>query len=282
MGLLMLFELNIDNEKFSFEINGDFSYGEDKVLFDENGLLEKVSWKRDGYSLINLFDKDEIKTLKKNVLKILDNIFSEIDLDRIPDLESYHKVVDTSEKHQSVISKTRFLKSIDFQIDLEDLSKRISTHLKKNVGIKNPLLEEEIIILRISRPNSLDINPLHRDGYLEIWENTINVWIPLAGCNSRSSLPIIPGSHLWNEKYVLRTPPKNAKIGGNTYHVPGIIGGPTKLEAIRPNPESGQALIFTPFIIHGAAINQNDDETRMALEFRLCAPKPQKKDPIII
>ena len=36
---------------------------------------------------------------------------------------------------------------------------------------------------------------------------------------------------------------------------------------IRPNPKLGEALIFTPFLIHGAAVN-NSDLTRISLELR--------------
>lgn len=265
--------LIIDDQHFSFPISGDFSYGDDTILFNENGLLEKVSWNEKGFTTIDLFNPQEIDALTKNNLKILNKILDGVEVHGhapLRGLEKYHEIIDTDDKHQYVISKTRFLTSADFQMNLNVLSKRISNHLQKEVGIKNPLLKEEIIILRISRPNSLDINPLHRDGYLDIWANTINVWVPLAGCNSKSSLPLIPGSHFWNEKDVLKTPAKNAVINGNTYHVPGIVGGPEKLKAIRPNPGLGQALIFTPFLIHGAAINQNPDVTRMSLEFRLC------------
>ena len=37
---------------------------------------------------------------------------------------------------------------------------------------------------------------------------------------------------------------------------------------IRPNPQNTEALIFTPFLIHGAAVNKNIDITRIALELR--------------
>ena len=38
---------------------------------------------------------------------------------------------------------------------------------------------------------------------------------------------------------------------------------------IRPNPNIGQVLAFTPFLIHGCAINWNDNITRFSLELRL-------------
>ena len=66
-------------------------------------------------------------------------------------------------------------------------------NLNKNLTFRNPKLRKEIIILRLNRPKSLDINPPHRDGYLKIWRNVINLWIPISGCGSLSSLPLIPG-----------------------------------------------------------------------------------------
>lgn len=270
----MICKLLIDGQPFQFEVEGNFNYGANEVLYKSHPILKECDWEEKGYKVIDLLNAQEYASFEKQALSIINRIIkNELDLERprLKNLTDYHKVVEHNEDHFKVISKTRFLKSSDFSIDLNQISSKVSQVIGREVGIYNPKLEEEIIILRISRPNTLDINPLHRDGYLEIWENTINVWIPIAGCNHKSTLPIIPGSHLWNEQHVLRTAPKGAKINGLTYHVPGIIGGPyAELKSVRPNPGKGQALIFTPFIVHGSAINQNPDTTRMSLELRLC------------
>lgn len=263
--------LNIDREFFSFEVEGEFSRGNDIVLYDNHPILKRCDWEKKGYNVIDVFSNSQFDEFKDQSLLIINKILTQSDSNKkLKSLEEYHQVVDDDELHQAVISKSRFLKASDFAIDLNHISEKVSGAIGKKVGIYNPKLEEEIIILRISRPQSLDINPLHRDGYLDIWEDTINVWIPLAGCDKNSSLPVMPGSHFWNEKDVLRTEAKGAKINGLLYHVPGIIGGPGGLKAIRPNPNLGQALIFTPFLAHGAAVNQNTDTTRMSLELRLC------------
>lgn len=270
----MICKINIDGNPFQFEIGGDFSYGPDEILYQKHPILNNCSWENIGFKVIELLEKEEFKTLERQTLSIINKIItSELETDKknLERLSDYHKVIKRDDEHQKIISKTRFLKSSDFSIDLNRISTRISAIIGKKVGIFNPKLDDEIIILRISRPQTFDINPLHRDGYLGIWENTINVWIPLAGCNKRSTLPVIPGSHLWNEKEVLRTEAKGATINRLNYHVPGIISGPeNELNTVRPNPANGEALIFTPFIVHGAAINQNIDDTRMSLEFRLC------------
>lgn len=93
--------------------------------------------------------------------------------------------------------------------------------------------------------------------------------MPIEDCNKKSSLPVVPESHLLPENEILRTESKGAKINGNVYYVPCILetkDGP--IQMIRPNPKEGEALLFTPFLIHGAAINQNEDDTRISLELR--------------
>ena len=58
-------------------------------------------------------------------------------------------------------------------------------------------------------------------------------------------------------------------MGGNPYRVPAIgrlRSGPLRM--VRAPVRSGQALIFTPYLIHGLAFNQSNQKTRMALELR--------------
>jgi ectoine hydroxylase-related dioxygenase (phytanoyl-CoA dioxygenase family) len=146
---------------------------------------------------------------------------------------------------------------------------RVGNHLGIGVGAQVKGLGRDHIQLRISRPGSLDINPPHRDAYLDVWKNVLNLWLPICGCTGQSSLPVIPGSHLFNEQDVFRTPGGGAVIDGNRYRVPGIADARAGMEMIRPNPATDEVLAFTPFLIHGAAFNRNTDSTRMALEFRL-------------
>jgi len=267
----MNFKLQIDNQPFQYEIEGEFSYGADEVLIEQDkNAIEFVSWKKEGYTLFDLFSTEEFKALQNNLIDVLNEILKDEGLGSLDHLKNYHKVVDTPKTHQQVISRTRLLTKKHFKIDLDAICERISKMLGKEVGIYNPRLEEEIITLRISRPNSLDINPLHRDGYLDFYKDTINLWIPIVGCNEKSSLPVIPGSHCWNESEVLRTERRGASIQGLVYNVPGIVKGPEELKAIRPNPQYRQALVFSPYLVHGSAINMNTDVTRMALELRPC------------
>ena len=96
----------------------------------------------------------------------------------------------------------------------------------------------------------------------------MNVWLPLAGCNKNTSLPLVPGSHLISENQIFRTSNNGAFINKNVYRVPCILKTSLgNLRMVRPNPKDREALIFTPFLIHGAAFN-NSSETRVAFELR--------------
>lgn len=265
-------ELRIDNQPFSFPLEGHFQWGSDGVLFRQHQqVLDHCAWKSRGYTVFSGLNPAEWESIRQSVTQVLQPLLEANGTPAPADwvLENYHQYVQTPEQHQRVIEKTRFLTYADLPIDFPRLAAHISEQVHYPMSLHNPRLEREIVILRISRPQSLDINPPHRDGYLPIWERVLNVWIPVAGCHALSSLPVIPGSHYWNEKDICRTEARGASIGGLRYHVPGIVQTRFGLPMIRPNPQPGEILLFTPFLIHGAAINQHASQTRMALELRL-------------
>jgi len=265
-------ELWIDDIPFSFELDGQFSAGKDEVLFNkQSNVLSNCDWIDEGYKTIKLFSEEEFQQLKESTKQVILKLFEENDIFPGMDfqLEDYHRYVINQELHKKIINKTRFLTHVDFQINFGKINKIISEALHCRVGTFNPHLKKEVLILRISRPNTMDINPLHRDGYLEVWKDVLNVWIPIAGCNKQSSLPLIPGSHYWNEKDLTRTQNQGASINGITYQVPGIIDASEELRLIRPNPLPCEGIIFTPFLIHGSAVNLTSNATRFSLELRL-------------
>ena len=184
-------------------------------------------------------------------------------------LDKYHEVVTDNKTHNKIIDVTRNLENKDFDFNIDALAERFGDILGYELTSYVEELKKSHIQIRISRPNSLDINPPHRDGYLSYWEDIINVWVPILGCTDETSLPVCAGSHLIPEDKILRTQSKGAEINGNVYYVPCILetnDGPIKM--IRPNPKQGEALIFTPYLIHGAAVNKSENTTRVALELR--------------
>ncbi len=265
--------LLIDNDPFSFNVSGSFFKGKPEVLYQSHGnILENTEWESKGFKIISAFSDIEFELLnnsiKKNILKgikLADINISEKDFN----IENYHKYITNQEDHLKVINHTKNLKNEDFDLDFEKLASKFSSYTNTKLTPYIKQLQSSHIQIRISRPNSLDINPPHRDGYLDYWKNILNIWIPIAGCNENSSLPIIEGSHLIPEDQIIRTKAKGAYINGNQYYVPCIIKTTTgPFEMFRPNPKKNEALIFSPFLIHGAAINKNEDTTRIALELR--------------
>ena len=78
----------------------------------------------------------------------------------------------------------------------------------------------------------------------------------------------IVASHLIPESKVHRTT-EGGVVRGNQYRVRMIAewGGMSEME--RASVEVGQVLMFSGFLIHGLAANEEKDKTRVALEFRL-------------
>ena len=262
----------IDNVPFEFNVKGDFFWGVPKVLYQEkDNVISKVPWKEDGYSVVEAFSTKEFAALRqsitKNIVKAIRAVGVEVGDDFT--LEKYHELIKDDQVHFEVVKITRDLKVEDFDFDIDALADRFGAVLGYSLTSWVEELQRSHIQIRISRPNSLDINPPHRDGYLSYWENIINIWVPICGCNAYTSLPVVPGSHLIPENEILRTESKGAIINGNVYYVPCILE--TKqgsFQMIRPNPKEGEALLFSPFLIHGSAINQSKNITRVALELR--------------
>lgn len=269
----------LDKIPFEFKVEGDFYWGENRLLFKkEDNVISKMPWCNEGYAVVDAFQQNEFSRLKKSIKDILSEAISrylpEFNNSKF-ELEDYHTFVTNDKLHNQIINVTRNLKNEDFDFDIEALVNRFGEILGYKLTSWVEELKKSHIQIRLSRPNSLDINPPHRDGYLSYWEDIINVWIPIAGCDGKSSLPVFPKSHLIRENHILRTDSKGAKINGNTYYVPCILE--TKegnISMIRPNPKEGEALIFSPFLIHGSAVNQNFDTTRISLELRFPKARP--------
>jgi hypothetical protein len=266
-------KLTIDGRLCEYDLHGDFSWGSDEVLYREGAdLLENTRLKTSGFANIPFLCEAEQVEFRAQVMAVINRILAGLAAARgrqLDTLETYHEVVNDPQLHREVILQTRELRFSDLGLDPRMIETRVGNQLGLGVSAQVKGLGRDHIQLRISRPGSLDINPPHRDAYLDVWKNVLNLWLPICGCTAQSSLPVMPGSHLFNERDVFRTPSGGAVIDGNQYRVPGIADTRMGMNMIRPNPATGEVLAFTPFLIHGAAFNHNADSTRMALEFRL-------------
>ena len=257
--------------------NSQFTYGQNEVLSNvQTDISFNQSWYPEGYKIFNCFNEQEILKVRTSISDCINRILiSELGIDNeLTDLKKYHKYVTNDESHQKIIKKTRKLFSDDFKIPMADLYYKFEQLLGFRLSNINPVNNSKHhIIIRINRPFSNDYNPPHKDIYGGLDEERyipryINFWIPSIGVTKNSSLPLVPSSHLISEKKILRT--KSAGIiDGKIYHVRSIKSwnGSNNLKRVRI--KEGEVLIFSSHLIHGLAINEEADTTRIALEFRL-------------
>ena len=93
---------------------------------------------------------------------------------------------------------------------LGDLRVKINNRISELCGVevtpKRPYSDSERFFIRIARPQSentfFDNNPPHKDIYLDRLRNAVNIYFPIIGSNEKSSLGIIPYSHMWKENEI--------------------------------------------------------------------------------
>ena len=251
--------------------NQDISKGSNIILARENAdITRNTDWYQSGYTITKPFqDQDQFSKLVESCTRIIKNALTNFEI-YYPEnfkLENYHLYVTSDEIHKKVINHTRNLAYEDFDFNIEGLMDYFRSFLDIDLQSFNKTLLKKFIILRISRPNKPDVNPPHKDGYLDLWKHAVNIWIPVAGETKKSSLPIVPKSHTFFENEILRTQ-SGAIFNGTQYHVPAIINWKGESKLIRSDVELGGALIFSPYLIHGCAINHHATTTRFALELR--------------
>lgn len=255
-----------------------FDYGKNERLSRaDTDIVFSQDWYDQGFTSVNFLSDTEFASLKQGLTQSVANIIkNELGVEVPADfsLERYHDVVKTKEDHFKVVGKTRDLFSEDFNFPVKDILPKFEKILGFGLSDINPEDGKELhIIVRINRPGSSDYNPPHKDVYERVDEANyippfVNLWIPIAGVTEKSSLPIAPGSHKLTEDQVLRTH-SGAIVEGNKYRVRMIKewGGSSHLERAKVN--YGEVLFFSGHLIHGFAINDEPDTSRVALEFRL-------------
>ena len=180
----------------------------------------------------------------------------------------YHEYVGTDEVHREVIQAVRGGFPMDrFPISLARVEGRVSEICGRPLTSRGPKMPSHSFYLRIVRPRSEDHNPPHRDVYLDRLRNAVNLYLPVSGSTGKSSLSLLPGSHLWPECRVERTA-RGARVDGVEFTVPAVTATDAPFAMVRPNPSDGEVLVFSPYLIHGGARNFNEDRTRISLEMR--------------
>jgi hypothetical protein len=264
-------QYKVNDTVISYEATGDRELGGSKILLREAvDISAGNSWGQQGFSIEPLFSKKEFSEFYDDVNSLLLNLWRKAGL-KVPDEfspDQYHKLPADFSQHLLAIDQTKLVSTKVFPLGIEKIEQRISEICNAELEARNPYDNQSVFHFRVIRPQSNDNNPLHRDVWLEDYASCINLYIPVAGSNERSSLILIPGSHHWEESRIERTK-AGALINGLKFNVPAVtsILGDYKVE--RPNPGLNEVLVFSPYLIHGGAVNLNPDLTRISIELRL-------------
>lgn len=244
-------------------IHSNYTWGEDRVILAEDtNLLEHTDFNAVGYSVFQT-EKSYQPFLKRLVEYKIEEVTS-----RQIDAGEYHLHI-TGEEHTRIINAMPYKRTETAELNefASYFEKRVSDILKIPVKIFN-----DDIWVRICRPSSHsknDYNPCHRDIYLDFYRNIVNIYLPIVGSNSNSSLAMQTGSHLWNERDLIMTRGgAYFPSSGKKYSVDAVLQSRTPLDMVRPNPSTDEFILFSPYLIHGCSSNENTDVTRMSVEIR--------------
>ena len=280
----MQVEYWIDDQHVSFHLDGSTEKGAATVLLEsDDNILSGTAWDGPGYCVVPFLSEPLLADLRAGFARL---IRAEVEAagGRIEGefcLEKYHRMV-TDEQHAAIIKRTRIgFERHQFPIRLEAVEQRISQICGCALTVDGANYKGRPFFLRIVRPNKLqDNNPPHRDVWLDHLRDGVNIYMPVAGSNQLSSLPVLPCSHKWSEQEIERSV-SGAKIAGLNYTVPTVTSARMPLHMTRPNPAANEVMVFSPYLIHGGAANLNEDMTRVSLEMRLwrrtpsgCKPAP--------
>lgn len=260
------------------------NYNNDKVSYGDGSILSNVNtdptydceWYHKGYSIQKLFSEREFSEIHSGITLSVKKIVENIQKREIHNfsLIDYHKFVTTDPEHHKVVNKTRDLFASDFNFPILDCIKKLSTFFDFELTDIDQKGKRQHIIVRINRPKSDDYNPPHKDIYGPYdrdpsnYITFINFWIPICGVTSNSSLPIVAESHLLAENKILRTD-EGAELEKNKYRVNIILNWDGSNQLKRVKIKQKEVLIFSPHLIHGLALNDEVNQTRVGLEFRL-------------
>jgi hypothetical protein len=239
------------------------AWGDDQVFLRDGSdvnLLAGTDFDDTGYCIVELdsMNKHYSSLLREEIRKILGY--------DLVNLEEYHCNV-SEEQHRSILNSMPYKRTTSPAV-FEYLEGIVSDRIGQRVKIFN-----DDLWFRICRPTAAhpdDFNPCHRDIYLDFYRNILNIYVPVAGSDDRSSLFLQPGSHLWNENETRITSggAHFKTTTGKKYSVDAIVASRRPLQMVRPNPSDNQMMIFSPYLIHGCASNENHDKTRISVEVR--------------
>ena len=230
--------------------NQEGEYGEDRVLLEDDiDLSQKLG--EDGYSVIPALTNEQFMKLKQYIMGFIkEGLIIALGAKKLLELEkklgqftieNYHLFADEDDIHEKVFQHIR--QGIILDPALPDESGLLKVDLSNIVSNKigyDVRIWLNTCYVRITRPNSSDNNPLHRDVYLSRLRNKINIYLPIAGSTTKSALGLIPGSHRWSEAVIARTP-NYSTYNGRKFTVPAIVEvSKSSTKVIRVSPNYGR------------------------------------------
>lgn len=269
---MQLVEYWIDNQRVEFQLDGSTEKGAHAVLLEtDDNIIANLPWDAAGYCVAPFLAEAQVERMCAGFTALIRAEVEAAGVGTDDDfcLEKYHRLV-SDEQHAAIIKNTRVgFERQQFPIGLALVEKRISEICGVPLTVAGAKYAGRPFFLRIVRPHKpQDNNPPHRDVWLDHLRDGVNIYVPVAGSNELSSLPVLPGSHKWSEDEIERSV-DGARIGGLNFTVPTVTSARQPLVMTRPNPKPAQVMVFSPYVIHGGAANLNDDLTRVSLEMRL-------------
>lgn len=264
----------LNQHEVDYRIEGASSPGEAGVqLAADTDLTAGNAWATAGYVVAPWLAPAENELLRSGLAELVRTALRTTGLVVAADwpVTDYHRVVgaDTA-RHLAVVTQTKEFPLTALPLPVALLEARVSELCGRAVRVYNPANGQQAFHLRIVRPQITDNNPPHRDTWLDRLRHGLNIYFPVAGSTADSSLPLVPGSHWWPENQTARTQ-AGAVYNGNQYSVPALAGSAELLQFTRPNPGADEVLLFSPYLLHGGAVNLNPDQTRISLEMRFWA-----------
>ena len=263
----------LNQQDIEYRVEGLASSGAAEILLaTDTDLTATQLWAAAGYTVAPWLMPAENDALREGLIELVRMAVRNTGFD-IPagwPVADYHRLIgDDEARHLAVVQQTGSYPLAALPLPVATLEARVSALCGRPVTAHNPnpAIDRAQFHLRIVRPRRSDNNPLHRDVWLDRLRNGINIYFPLAGSTADSSLALLPGSHWWPEDQLTRTH-AGAVYNGAQYSVPGVVASAQPLHLLRPNPRPDEVLVFSPYLLHGGAVNLNEDETRVSLEMR--------------
>ncbi|MBF9220552.1 phytanoyl-CoA dioxygenase family protein [Hymenobacter ruricola] len=264
--------LHVAGQPVAYQVEGAPAVGlPDAVLLaSDEDLSARAPWAAAGFAVVPGLPAGAQAQLQAGLAELLREALRGAGCAVAPDFDIsqyHHAIGDDAGRHLAVIAQTKVYDLARLPVPPAVLEALVSAACGQPVRAFNPNVNEAVFHLRIVRPHRADQNPLHRDAWLPRYRHALNIYLPVAGSTAQSALALVPGSHHWPESAVERTA-GGAIFHGVPYTVPGVLRPARPLHLIRPNPGPDEVLVFSPYLLHGAAANLNPDATRVSLEMR--------------